>query len=156
MPFTHSELARRFGQGAQFEAPTQPHGQRWHMIRGANGTDCTWRCSHCDAMLMKVGRKPHEREQTAYHWVAPCADGEAAILDSFHLRPQPVRRPQTNTGVVTPPYPWPEASANLLGLVEAGLRAGDRTKTFKKDKSYKMKQECTQPAGPSAAAPPII
>lgn len=94
------------------------------------------------------------QQSVAYFHEEACTQARASFLDSTHLRPQPVVRPQTGTGQVTPECPWPPESRSLLGLVEHGLRMGERYKTFRKTKEFKHCQAWSLDGTPASEATP--
>ena len=103
-----------------------PHCQRWHVQRGANGDQAYWQCKLCRAIIMRVGRR-HDQDVTAWFDVAPCPMSGESLQDPTAHKPVKLKRSQTTTGVETPPYPWPMASATLEGLVKPGDRKPKKT-----------------------------
>ena len=109
-----------------------------------------WACGFCRNALMRVSRRPGEEGTVgAYHGhdVAPCEQALITLQNPTHLKPNPVKRAQTKTGIATPEYPWPIDSANLNGLVAEGLGHGDRTKGYVKPKGYKPEKDWNQGNG---------
>ena len=104
---------------------------------------------------MRVSRRPGEEGTVgAYHDVAPCEQAMITLQNPMHLKPNPVKRAQTKTGIATPEYPWPIESANLDGLVAEGLGHGDRTKGYVKPKGYKPEKYWNQGNGGQHQAEP--
>ena len=110
-----TNLAKRFGPGSLAEPPPQPHAQRWHVRRGGNQNQVFWQCQFCKTILMRTGRR-HPNDETAWYDVKPCQEAEGAIRSPDFLKPENLRRQTTETGIDTPPYPWPPVSATLEGL----------------------------------------
>lgn len=115
------ELIARFHGGAALCPPPAPHCQRWHVQRGANADQAWWLCVFCRCIIMRVGRR-FPGDETGYHDVQPCAKSSETLDEPAVYKPRPVKRSQTSTGIVTPPYPWPRASLTLEGLVVEGDR----------------------------------
>ena len=151
------ELVKRFGSGAKVTTPETGHCQRWSAVRGSNESQAYWQCGHCQAFLMRCSRRPADAGMMCYYDLPPCLKGAETMISAERWKPNPVCRPQTSTGLETPPYPWPQASMDLHGLVTAGLAAGDRNIGFKKPKGHKTKfnwdAEATTAAQPAAATP---
>jgi hypothetical protein len=64
---------------------------------------------------MRVGLR-HSSDMTAWFDVVPCPEADRALSDPNYLKPPQLKRSATKTGVDTPTYPWPPASATLEGL----------------------------------------
>ena len=151
-----SALNTRFKKGGSSTVmPRTPHCQRWHTVRHGNGDQVNWACGFCRNALMRVSRRPGEEGTVgAYHDVAPCEQAMITLQNPMHLKPNPVKRAQTKTGIATPEYPWPIESANLDGLVAEGLGHGDRTKGYVKPKGYKPEKYWNQGNGGQHQAEP--
>ena len=115
------KLINRFEHGALTEPPDLPHCQRWHAQRGANADQAYWQCKFCRVIVMRVGRR-HSEDERAWFDIDPCAQAQKTLDNPIYLKPSPLRRQNTNTGIETPPYPWPKESSTLEGLVTPGDR----------------------------------
>ena len=113
-------LVQRFTDGAMPEAPTTPHCQRWHVQRLGNGQQAMWQCTFCSGTLMRVGRR-HDLDHRCYYDLEPCDHAAATLEDPETLKPVPLKYTITETGIDTPPYPWPAASIDYkIGAVARG------------------------------------
>jgi hypothetical protein len=112
---SESNLVKRFGPGSLSAPPPSPHAQRWHVKRGANRDQAYWQCQFCRCILMRSGRK-HVNDETAWYDVNPCPEAEGALRHPEYQKPENIKRQTTETGIDTPPYPWPKESASLEGL----------------------------------------
>lgn len=137
---TDPELINRFEHGALTEPPPLPHCQRWHVQRGANGDQAYWQCKFCRVIIMRVGRR-HGEDERAWFDIEPCTQAQQTLEDPSYLKPSPLTRQKTTTGIETPPYPWPEKSATLEGLVKPGDR---RPKAKAKSKARSSHPRDTQ------------
>ena len=68
---------------------------------------------------MRVGRR-HGEDERAWFDIEPCTQAQQTLEDPSYLKPSPLTRQKTTTGIETPPYPWPEESATLEALVKPG------------------------------------
>ena len=57
---------------------------------------------------MRVGRR-HGEDERAWFDIEPCTQAQQTLEDPSYLKPSPLARQKTTTGIETPPYPWPVA-----------------------------------------------
>jgi hypothetical protein len=107
---------------------------------GASGDQAYWQCKFCRVIIMRVGRR-HSEDKRAWFDIEPCTQAQQTLEDPSYLKPSPLTRSKTSTGIETPPYPWPEERATLEGLVKPGDR---RPKAKAKSKARSSHPRDTQ------------